>query len=466
MRRLTFLFFTCILFFSSLQAQDNQKPFFKDGDVICFLGDSITHGGQYHQFLQLFYATRYPAIKLSFHNCGISGDNAFGMIERFEKDVLKHNPTHVFLMTGMNDVQRTLYSEGTASDKILKQRSNALANYKRNTTLLAEKIIENGIIPILLTPSIYDQYSKIERENNLGCNDALIECSNHIKKLGDKYDALVIDLNTPMRKLMERELKKDSLFTIIGNDRVHPGTTGHFIIFNEIISKLEKPNLISKISIDISQNEPIHSFENCNLEGLEILENTISFTVSEKSLPFPNNKQLSKALSLISFKHNFNRQMLFVQGLEKNDYKLFIGEDYINTFKSIELKEGVNLSNYPNTPQNKKAKELQLLSEEYRKVGFELRIIPFINYKYLRDYIGPDNLVDKRNYLDAQLMKIKQKPYYGYIKRSMEMYFKTINKIDSLKMALTEISKKINLTSETEKNIWKLVENQKLVSDD
>jgi hypothetical protein len=48
----------------------------------------------------------------------------------------------------------------------------------------------------------------------------------------------------------------------------------------------------------------------------------------------------------------------------------------------------------------------------------------------------------------------------------MEMYFKTIHKIDSLKMALTEISKKINLTSETEKNIWKLVENQKLVSDD
>ena len=61
-------------------------------------------------------------------------------------------------------------------------------------------------------------------------------------------------------------------------------------------------------------------------------------------------------MSLISFKHNFNRQMLFVEGLEKNDYKLFIGEDYINTFKSTELKEGVNLSNYPNTPQNKKLK--------------------------------------------------------------------------------------------------------------
>ena len=466
MRRLTFLFFTCILFLSSLQAQDNQKPFFKDGDVICFLGDSITHGGQYHQFLQLFYATRYPAIKLSFHNCGISGDNAIGMIERFEKDVLKHNPTHVFLMTGMNDVIRTLYFEGEASQKILKQREDALATYKQNTTLLAEKIISNGVIPIFLTPSIYDQYSRIEKENNFGCNDALIECAKHIKDLAKKHNSTVVDLNTSMKDIMMSGLKKDSLFTIIGNDRVHPGKTGHFIIFNEIISKLEKPSLISKISIDISQNEPIYSLKNCNIEEFEISENTISFKVSEKSLPFPTNKQLTKALSLISFKHNFNRQILFVEGLEKNDYKLFIGEDYINTFKSTELKEGVNLSNYPNTPQNKKAKELQLLSEEYRKLGFELRIIPFIDYKYLRDYIGPDKLVDKRNYLDAQLMKIKQKPYYGYIKRSMEMYFKTINKIDSLKMALTEISKKINLTSEIEKNDWRLVKNQELVSDD
>jgi lysophospholipase L1-like esterase len=466
MCRLTFLFFTCFLFLSSLQAQDNQKPFFKDGDVICFLGDSITHGGQYHQFLQLFYATRYPAIKLSFHNCGISGDNTLGMIERFEKDVLKHNPTHVFLMTGMNDVIRTLYFEGKASQKILKQREDALATYKQNTALLAEKIITNGVIPIFLTPSIYDQYSQIEKENNLGCNDALIECAKHIKDLAKKYNSTVVDLNNSMKDIMMSGLKKDSLFTIIGNDRVHPGTTGHFIIFNEIISKLEKPSLISKISIDISQNDPIHSLKNCNIEEFKISENTISFKVSEKSLPFPTNKQLTKALSLISFKHNFNRQMLFVKGLEKNDYKLFIGEDYINTFKSTELKEGVNLSNYPNTSQNKKAKELQLLSEEYRKVGFELRIIPFINYKYLRDYIGTDNLADKRIYLDAQLMKIKQKPYYGYIKRSVEMYFKTIYKIDSLKIALTEISKKVNLTSEIEKNDWRLVKNQELVSDD
>ena len=188
MRHFSFFYIFFFFYLNTIYAQENQTSFFKNGDVICFLGDSITHGGQYHEFLQLFYATRHPSLNLSFHNCGISGDNASGMLARFEEDVMKHKPTHVFLMTGMNDVSRTLYFEGKASDKTLKQRVNALANYKRNTTLLAEKIIENGIIPILLTPSIYDQYSKIEKENNLGCNDALIECSNHIKKLGEKLE--------------------------------------------------------------------------------------------------------------------------------------------------------------------------------------------------------------------------------------------------------------------------------------
>jgi hypothetical protein len=84
MRKFRHALFTVFLSFNSLFIGFSQSssPFFKDGDTICFLGDSITHGGQYHEFLQLFYATRYPELNLSFHNCGISGDNAAGMIDR------------------------------------------------------------------------------------------------------------------------------------------------------------------------------------------------------------------------------------------------------------------------------------------------------------------------------------------------------------------------------------------------
>ena len=222
------------LSFQELNAQEESSKIFESGNIICFLGDSITHGGQYHEFLQLFYATRYPNLKLTFLNCGISGDNAEGMIYRLDKDVFIHNPSHVFLMTGMNDVIRTLYFEGEASNEIVQNRKKALDEYKRNIDILDKKFETSDIRPLYLTPSIYDQYSKIERENNRGCNDALIECSTHLKKIAKQRNSTVVDLNSSMKHIMERELQNDSLFTIVGKDRVHPETTGHFVMFHEI----------------------------------------------------------------------------------------------------------------------------------------------------------------------------------------------------------------------------------------
>ena len=445
----------------SLVFGQSHKPFFKDGDTICFLGDSITHGGQYHEFLQLFYATRYPELKLSFHNCGISGDNATGMIERFEEDVMKHKPTHVFLMTGMNDVNRTLYFEGTASKKILKQRANALANYKRNTTLLAEKIIENDVTPILLTPSIYDQYSNIERENNLGCNDGLIEFSNHIKKLGEKHDALVIDLNTPMRKLMERQLKKDSLFTIVGKDRVHPETTGHFIMFYEIISSLEAPAVVSKIAIDANKDEQEIRVQNLRLQNAQFFESLISFQTCEMSLPFPIGGSLQEAVSFTSFEELYNQQLFQAEGLPNKNYDLYIDKQHIGTFDAYDLKNGINLSQYKNTPQYKKADVIRDICTAYRQTQYQLRAVAFIRHSYLNDYTGPDDISLKQKHLSKKRKRIEGKPYYDYIKRSMEAYFETLPKIDSLEKRKRQLSEQINAINTPKMQQWELMNSPK-----
>ena len=453
---------TLIVLFASFSslffgfAQSNIR-YFKSGDVICFLGDSITHGGQYHEYLQLFYATRYPNLKLTFHNCGISGDNAAGMIERFEEDVMKHKPTHVFVMTGMNDVNRTLYFEETASDNILRQRANALAAYKRNTTLLADKMVENKVTPIFLTPSIYDQYSKIERKNNLGCNDALIECSNHLKKLREQYNVLVVDLNTPMRKLMERELKKDSLFTIIGKDRVHPGTTGHFIMFYEILSSLVAPNVVSKIAINVNQNEQKISVQNLNLQNAPFSDSLISFQTCEMSLPFPIGRSLHEAISLTSFKELYNQQLFQADGLSDKNYELYIDKQHIGTFGAYDLKRGINLSQYKNTPQYKQAQEIERLCAAYRKTQYQLRAIAFIRHSYLNDYTGPDKIKLKYKHLTKKLKGIEGKPYYNYIKSSIEVYFETLPKIDSLEKRKRQLSEQINSIHTPKMQQWKLI---------
>ena len=33
---------------------------FNDGDRVVFFGDSITHGGRYGEYVNLFFSTRYP----------------------------------------------------------------------------------------------------------------------------------------------------------------------------------------------------------------------------------------------------------------------------------------------------------------------------------------------------------------------------------------------------------------------
>ena len=459
MRRflISFCAFTQVfLSFQKLNAQEESSKIFESGNTICFLGDSITHGGQYHEFLQLFYATRYPNLKLTFHNCGISGDNAEGMIYRLDKDVYIHKPSHVFFMTGMNDVIRTLYFEGEASNEIVQNRKKALDEYKRNIHILDKKFETSDIRPLYLTPSIYDQYSKIERENNMGCNDVLIECSTYLKKIAKQRNITVVDLNSSMKHIMERELQNDSLFTIIGKDRVHPETTGHFVMFYEIISTIESPSLVAEISIDLNQNNLIKT-KKCVVENFQVSSNNISFNCLEKSLPYPTNKAIDKAISLVPFENDFNKETLQIKGLKNGEYDLFIQDIFIDSYSTEQLEYGVNLSSQVNTPQYKQALDVMKLCEDYRKTSYQLRAVPFIEFKYLRDYSGVNQLQGKQIHLNKKLKAIEGKPYFNYIKKSMDAYVETLPKQDSLKYRLKIIEKLIYNKNSPKDLEWKLV---------
>jgi len=438
-----------------LSAQEETSKIFESGDTVCFLGDSITHGGQFHEFLQLFYATRYPNLKLTFLNCGISGDNAEGMIHRLDKDVFIHNPSHVFLMTGMNDVIRTLYFEGKALDEIIEKRKIALSNYKLNMDELTKKIEAKAITPIYLTPSLYDQYSKIEQKNNMGCNDALIECSTHLKKIAKQRNSTVVDLNSSMKHIMERELQNDSLFTIVGKDRVHPKSTGHFVMFYEIISTIESPSIVSEISIDLNQDNFTET-KNCMINNFEFSSDDISFNCVQNSLPFPTNKGIDKALSLVPFENDFNKEILQIKGLKNGKYNLFIQDIFIHSYSAEQLKSGVNLSTQVNTPQYKQALDVMKLCQDYRKTSYQLRAVPFMEYKYLRDYSGDNQLQGKQIHFNKKLKAIEGKPYHNYIKKSMDAYVETLPKQDSLNKQLRQVENAIYKKNKPKILEWRL----------
>lgn len=108
-----------------------DAPQFQPGDRWCVLGDSITHSGSYHKFVELYYFTRFPTQPLDMINCGIAGDTAPGAVRRLQWDCLAARPTVVSVMLGMNDVGRNLYDAGVTNQHLEKLRAERAEIYDR-----------------------------------------------------------------------------------------------------------------------------------------------------------------------------------------------------------------------------------------------------------------------------------------------------------------------------------------------
>jgi hypothetical protein len=61
---------------------------FKSGDRIAYTGNSITHSGFYHSFVDTYYLLHYPNEKIVTFNCGIGGNVAKDVIKRMDSDIL------------------------------------------------------------------------------------------------------------------------------------------------------------------------------------------------------------------------------------------------------------------------------------------------------------------------------------------------------------------------------------------
>src|SRR6266567_2267659 len=66
----------------------SKEFFFKDGDSIVMMGDSITEQHLYSNYVEMWTVSRFPTWKLTFRNVGIGGDRSTGGRSRFQRDVV------------------------------------------------------------------------------------------------------------------------------------------------------------------------------------------------------------------------------------------------------------------------------------------------------------------------------------------------------------------------------------------
>ena len=125
---------TSLVLASAAVAQTNAfKPIhakidLKDGDTLVFLGDSITHQCLYTQYVEDYFYTRFPKMRIRFHNAGVGGDRATNALVRFDDDVAAFKPAYITILLGMNDGSYRDFDKAVFD------------TYQRDMTLLLDRI--------------------------------------------------------------------------------------------------------------------------------------------------------------------------------------------------------------------------------------------------------------------------------------------------------------------------------------
>lgn len=389
MKHLSPVFVSLILAFTCLYATPAQTAPFQDGETVVFLGDSITHGRQYHSFIYDYYLTRYPDRKIHFVNAGISGDSAGGAMRRVEDDVISKSPTTVVVMLGMNDVGRSNYV-ADPTEKLLEAQAGSLERYEANMDALLDRISkETEAKFILLTPTPFDQTAEIERENQPGCNDGLAKCAELVRKLATKYDAQVIDLHGPMTEFNLEQQKEDPTYTIVGFDRVHPGIPGNVMMAWLFLKGQDAPATVSHIEFDAEANK-FPGTKNASVSNLKITEDSRTFSVEEDALPWPIHAEGSELLTKLPIIEDLNQQIIQIKNLKSGSYTLTIDGETAATHSTDEWAEGINLATIPTTPQSIQASEVAKINEKRRSAETRLRGYACVRW-FLGRYIDPDD---------------------------------------------------------------------------
>lgn len=386
------LFYSFGLSLATLCAQAQVKPF-RQNDRVIFVGNSITEAGAYVSYIYLYYMTHFPGRKLVILNGGIGGDKASDIYRRLDYDILAKKPNVLVLTFGMNDTGYFEFNNSDA-DKTAAERIEAS---RKNYVQIEQRLLKlPAVQKILMSSPPYDETAKIGGNVFRGKHKAMLEVVKFQEAAAKRNNWPFADLFRPMTALNAQLQQKDSAFTLIGPDRVHPGPAGHLVMASLF---LKSQGLDGKPVADVRINAAegkLQQAENCKISNLSASAAKVSFGYLAQSLPFPvdtvarmwgNNQKQSDALQWIPFTEDFNREMLQVQGLQAGEYNLLVDGHSIGKWNAAAFAEGINLATIQETPQYKQATSIMQLNLRRAEVEARLR----------RYYWVQGNFFDKRN---------------------------------------------------------------------
>ena len=372
---------------SSAQIDDASKAVTAENAQLLFIGDSITHGfgdpsvipgDHFHGLLQLYFTLHFPEKKIWTANAGRAGDNLGGLLkDRLDdKDAfitlagVTDKATVAFIMYGMNDGGSLGYlnKDNPPNDESKNKRRN---DYRSRLTAAIAKVKERDILPIVLSPSMYDETVNKNVKPAYGFNEELATYTEIASEVAKESGVAFINIHTLMTELNAAKQKDDPKFSYT-RDRVHPHSGGAALMMYSVLKALKLESEVFDIAID-STAPAVKSATNTTVTDLKKDGSTLTWKSSENSLPLPIDRKtyrFDSAFVDIPFQEEFNRQTLKISNLKPGEYTLEIDSKETGKFTTEQLAQGIALAELTTTPQY--ATALEIRNKLFQKQKLEI----------------------------------------------------------------------------------------------
>lgn len=307
------------------------------GERTVFLGDSITDGGTYIGYLQLFTALRHPGSSDVFENAGIGGDTAAEGLNRFDWDVAERRPDRVMVMFGMNDL-----GAGGCTNW-----PSALVKYEANMRELAQRIRKIGAKGTFIRPSPYDEWAEIAgNPAKAGYNGQLGRGGEITAKIAEENGFSLVDFHAPLTGVVRRHPGQ------FARDRIHPGPPGHLLMAVCAFEDFGESPFVART---------------------EIAAADLPYRYAPACLPMPVSENYLLAERMMPVTERVNRETLVVRGLARGRWTLTADGQPLGHFTADELAAGINLA-LLDTPNQLLARKMEAVALKLGKDMSTLRL--------------------------------------------------------------------------------------------
>ena len=331
---------------------DEQPFFFRNGDRIVIVGDSITVQGNYVRYIENFIRTRFPKWDLVVRNAGINGYRADLGFKVMDDDVLVWEPTVAIVNYGMNDGRRR----------------DGVELYQKWIVPYVDKLIEHGARVVLCSNSPLD-YGDVGKYT--GYNNHFVKMAAFAEQVAKDRSIPFVDQFNFLHPLWGKNWHSENPVPVTDHtrpqhspDSVHARAPGQLNMTYIILKTLGAPREVSHAAINVRTGKA--TCRRCEVRNLSASNEGCTFERIDEASPCWVDDRGALGMKLVPFQDELNWMGLQVTGLPDGKYALKIDEQVHGQFAAAELKEGINLSDSRASPVYRPGREAaELVVQKY-----------------------------------------------------------------------------------------------------